>query len=350
MNPLLHSIRLYLSRFRWEIALLWLASASLSAAALAGSGEAVTSRLAPLELVFLGIVIIRFAMAEDVFGTTGGWRIRPLEGRTLFRARMLALLVAVLPPVLFRLGVWMWTANPTGWNFLELLWNDGLPVVVLIGGFLLLVRLARQWVAREAAGVALLVIGPALLLVVFLWLSHAAARKGGNFGVASRKDIPPALAEAMPAGSHFLGKIRQGNTERVDRIATLPLLPGTYEMGARKAMIKHVGMVDDRLELVMGFQSLRTVSSTRNLIFVVRYSDGSYATGGESSGTAGDVRFWLFKVRGETRRAIYESPLSLPWNRRSWAELLGGAELMIFDRREPFFDRQKDRPASLIRS
>lgn len=339
MNPLMHLMFHYLRRFRWEIALFWVVSGGLSWAALDAGDESVTGRIAPVEVLLLGLVIVRLVLAEAAFRTTGGWELRPVGGKMLFHARLCALAFAIVPPMVVRGIVWQDLTRPDAGMWLDMIWNDALPVLAFTAGLLLLARLARLFLARELAGLVLVVVGPLLLIVAFVWLSGTLGNRGRSFHVTGRAYFPEALMEAMPAGANYLGKNNSyaGHFSRVTRegvreIGRMALEKGELEMGERVAVIDGIGTAGDRLELSMRFRSPRSVPSTSELIFVVKYADGSYSAGGESTGRAGDVRFWMFGMRAETRRAIYESPRSLPWNRRSWAELLKGAELIVFER------------------
>jgi len=350
MNVLPHSCRLYLRRFLREIALLWLVSLSLTGFVLAGADHEITSRLAPLEVVFLVIVVIRLVLAEDVFGTTAGWRVRPLGGGALLRGRVAALLVAVLPLVVFRSLAWFSLAGAGLAGLRDVVWSDGLPVLAFILVLTVVVKLWRLLAARETAGIALLVVGPALLLGAFLWFAHSMKGMSRDYAVFGREDIPPALVQAMPEGTYFLGKLESRSRERVSHLMTMPLKPGTHRLGDRELRVTGVERLDDRLFLSMEFRTAGATDTTKDLIFAVKYADGSYAAGSPSRGSNRNMRFWLFRGRSEVRTAEYESPLSLPWNHRSWTELTNGAEILVFRRYPPRNDQPARRPMSLART
>lgn len=331
-NNIIHSLALYLRRFRLELLGFWAVSLTLSWLLASGVDEQAVHPLKVLEMILLVVVAARLALAETTFRVTGGWRTRPLSRNAVAWARFWTVGIVAGIPMLVRLVVW-WVAVPLpDSERRSALLEDASGLILFGGGFFLLAHLVSKLLEREKRGLALFVVFPLAVLgtVGWLWtsLNTALSISGGPF---SGYGVPPGVRAIFPPETTFIGA-RSGNMMdggTVEEVLRMPLKQGTRKLADGTSVTINSFSAESGLTVNLS-EYFPDEADFIPRLYVVRFGDGSIS--GEVNGDSESWKYkaLLYRSRKYIRSSIYRSPRDYPWNERSWAQLLDGADLILY--------------------
>ena len=348
-KDIIHSLSLYLRRFRLELIGFWSASLTLSCL-LAGGYDGGDYRLKFLELILLTIVVARLALAETIFKTTGGWKSRPLSRNAVGWARFWTFCILVGTPLVIRVVVWWATVRLGISERLEALRDDVCGLLLFVGGFFLLAHLVSRLIERERRGLALFVVFPFAMAGALAWLwTNADVRQGMAGGSFMGYGVTPGVRAVFPPDAAFIGSSSGAAMDgwAVQEVLRVPLKAGATRISNGEGAITIDSLVTDNrlmVDLIEDFPHENGKMEFPRRLYVVRYSDGSIS--GEVEGRAEHMSFkaLLYRSHKDTRTTSFRSPRDYPWNERSWDQLLAGAELILFRITDTPLDQLVEKP------
>lgn len=336
-------LRLYLFRFRWEIAAYWLLSITNSLLLALNDTSRWLSALSSLEVIALVWVTVRMILAEDAFKMNGGWRARPFAS---FAQHVIPVVftaaVAFVPLVVRFLVIRRMFANgPEFWN--SLLMDSCLPQWITWFSFALVLKLYGLLVLRGVEGRSRIAAWSALV-VILLPLTVAVCggfqNQRNNFGSGGSQREPDELAQGiqrqLPDAVDFIGAwddpVKSHEVSEAREI--LKIVPDTRgaasSIGFREARCMIVG-VRVRMQVRMLVTDPKIPARLERAIPILRYSNGTYATCQDYRWIRNMVRIPLLSANEWVFSGDFISPLSLPEFDGKPEDLLSGLELLFFE-------------------
>lgn len=343
MSHFKHAFRLYARRFWKEAAAFWIVSGVASWMALRGPGNYPHAAFSVLEGLTLLCAVVRLMQAENVFRTLGGWRVRPVRGSTLRRARWTLLFLMLTPAIAARVTVTALIFSPGIEEWSLLATSVWLPLLlgIALGGAAAGMIGRDAWAGQEhrypalAGGVVLGACGMVLGFVISRQSPVTNSWGGGT-------NVAPLLTAAS-------GDIEGGKPKMAAGAALLVRLPAragaTTDFGGSRAEITECTPEGKRLlvtvEITAPSAVLRPAFHAqpgvqgRGASLFIRYGDGNWA--GSLPGSHLAVASSLPGLSAEkfVFGNSFATPLILPENTKTGEELLAGAEVFLFDRCVP---------------
>lgn len=342
MNPFFHHFGNYARRFRLEWAAFLFASLFASVSVLIWKNEAPDLPLGVLEAAAFAWLTVRAMQAESSFFTHGGWQVRPVEKAALRKAKWALFLSALLPAMAVRAWCLHRTVNLSGMAWVEALLREWLPwlagfivAAALVSAFGQRIRAratnGRRWTFTLAGLVA-----AGGLLAVVAAVSPSSLNMGSRSG--SYGTTPRSLLPHIPKGERLIAvNASAGGSVREDKplrqLLRVPLAAGqSASLPGLRAVVTACQPAGDRLAVAVEVTGLpwRLRALGEDPVFVVRYGPGIWGPQREYSQRWSRLRLAGMGSEKLMKSGNFMSPMIEPWNQRPWAELMEGAELVIF--------------------
>ncbi len=345
------TLRHYLSRFGWEIALFWLISVTNTILLSRDGPPGVLRAMAVLEIVALAWITVRLVLAEDGFKTSGGWQTRPVSAKIRLGLPLALAVVVVFLPALVRAvafqrlfdGAALWSDFGRGsWWWQVGAWFLFLAMPLKMFGLVILQRIDGR--ARTAAWAALALI---LLPLVAAMGEDFGNRKNhsGSSGSNGPRGLAQGIQHALPDATDFIGSwndpVDGEGVPAAKLVATFSIDPDASPPGVSvsSAVASLRGSrVNVRIRALVDAHGLGY--PMERAIAILRFADGTYATCLSRSVADPGSPLPFFPATEWEFFGDFVSPLSLPEFEGDPQRLTRGLELM-------FFAEDWDRPQML---
>ena len=336
-----HHLRHYVRRFGLE----WTCFVSVGTAnnliMRTAGGEAFDLPLTILEAAVFGWFALRLMQAESTFLTHGGWRVRPLEARWLRRCRWLMFFSALLPVMMLRIWTMHDMVDLSGGAWLGELLRDWMPWLVILTGSAGLLGALGEGIAatggRKWTGILCGAAAAACLITAGACLAGNSLDQAVSG--SSGSTVPRGVLPFIPSGERLIaitprwsgGDAPKDQSLRI--LMRVPLKQGaTASLPGLKAEVTVCQPAGMRLKwgLVIRGLTWKLKQSGMEPVVVVRYPGGIWAQQMRGTFATERLRLAMLNVGRMDATGDALSPMSEPWNRRSWSELLQGAELVLF--------------------
>lgn len=340
MNPFSHHLGNYIRRFRLEWAAFILVSTSTSLSLLRWKNEVPVLPLGVLEAAAFAWLTVRVMLAESSFFTHGGWQVRPVEKSMLGKAKWALFLSALLPAMAVRAWCLHRTVDLSSGVWLEALLREWLPWLAgLIAAAGLVSAIGQRIRAKGGRRWMIIILG---LVAVGGLLAVVAAVSPSSFNRGSRSGgygtTPRSLLPHIPQGERLIAvNASAGGSVRTDKplreLLRVPLAAGqTASLPGLRAVVTACQPAGERLAVEVEVTGLpwRLRALGEDPVFVVRYGPGIWGPQREYSQRWSRLRLPGMGSGKLVESGDFMSPMIEPWNQRPWAELMEGAELVIF--------------------
>jgi hypothetical protein len=340
MNPFFHHLGNYARRFRLEWATFLLVSTLTSLSVLRWKNEAPVLPLGVLEAAAFAWLTVRVMLAESSFFTHGGWQVRPVEQSMLGKAKWALFLSALLPAMVVRAWCLHRTVDLSGNAWVEALRREWLPWLAgLIAAAVLVSAIGQRIRATGGRRWMIIIMGLVAaggLLAVVAAVSPSSSNRGtrsGGYGTTLRSLLPH-----IPRGERLIAvNDRAGGSVRTDtplrELLRVPLAAGqTISLPGLRAVVTACQPAGERLAVAVEVTGLpwRLQALGGDPVFVVRYGPGIWGPQRKYAQRWSRLALPGLGSGKLVASGDFMSPLIEPWNRRSWPELLQGAQLVIF--------------------
>jgi hypothetical protein len=348
-------LRHYLRRFRLE----WIAFVCISATAsvltLRWPEDIPDMPLSVLEALAFTWFTLRIMQAEPVFQTHGGWRVRPICKSSLSQARWVLFLSALLPVLLLRGWCLHQAVDLSGTGWRHALWREWLPwlaVLLAAAGMVSLIGKRAGDTGRPRWSLMIMGIIAAAVVVTIGSAITQAGRLGPGMSGGGYDGRQLGNHPQLPNGERMMTMSDRAGGKAVARKPLRELLRLPFKTGAAAALpgmqvritaCQPAGM---RAAFAMHIAGLpwRLRALGEHPFFAVRYPGGIWSPQVKYEHRRQSSRLAAMGYARLEESGDFMSPMSEPWNRRSWPELLASAELVLF---EPDPDGQLYQPEEL---